>query len=617
MLTGTRLFSKVYNGVFNYLTTKIDLLLLVYLLLILNARLGLNIIAICLIFLIRRDIKVKLNGITYFYITIIILSLLGFFVTGFNTGNSKILTVLMSCVLWLFCLLNFHQLWLSVRKNSIDITINTVKALAVINFFASLFYLIKIMIIRKTINPYLEDAPPPYGINTGDLIGGVFGGNHDVNSIMCAMLFILFMYQKDFKFALLALISHLLTGNNFLVIILFAYIIYLLIFSKSNILRYYSILSLGIMSVFYVKITTPNYYYLTQKLGIGNKSPHDFFLDEYKKNSEDPVSKKSLEIDSLYNLWKKNEQSAKSNDSLLSSDVSGKPNDMEEAVNIEHITNNTIEPVVDTPIKTEVVSKSNIPVKEESLSNIDTNTMAVTTTTVESKNEYSYASKRISAYEDKISDSVRNLRQKKALHDRYSMLRVRDSVLEEKAKSIPTDMVVYDLDNNSGKMISFVQTKNYLLSDWKNFLFGSGPGGFSSRLAFMHSDLIEKQTRFLTWLPNYETEAFRENHKSIYKYILHQDTSYNTFSNKPFSFYNEILGEYGFIGFMSWIILYIGFFLKRWRYLTFTKFLLPFTLVVLVTDYWYHGLTIIVMLELLTLLDLKINNHQKTFLRNE
>lgn len=540
MLTRFRLDGDIYNTIYTYLTKKIDLLLLVFLLLFLNARFGLNIAAILLIFVFRRDLKVKLNGITYFYIGIVILSLISFFITDSVIGYPKLFTTLVSSVLWIFCLLSFHQLWLSVKRNSLDTILNTVKALTIINLLASLFYLVKIMVIRKTINPYLEDTAPPYGINTGDMIGGVFGGNHDVNSIICAMLFMFFMYRKDFKFAFLALLPHLLTGNNFIVILLFGYIMYMLIFSRSKLLKYYSLISIAIIVVFYVKVTTPNYYYMTQKLHIGTKSPHDYFIDKLQKNDENVSLKKTLVIDSLYRLWNVNENP---------------------------------------------------------------------------RNIYAY-----SASDDNkmnVGKMVRQLKQEKNLKERNSMLRIRDSLLRMKRQNEPKDLIKYNLDSISGKLISFNQTKDFLSSSEKNFLIGAGPGGFSSRLAFMHSDLIGQQTRFLTWLPHYETEVFNENHKTIYQHILYLDTSYNTFSNKPFSFYNEIFGEYGIIGFIFWVLFYIGFYLKRWKHLTFTRFLLPFVLVVLATDYWYHSLTIIVVLELLALIDLKINNHQKTFERNE
>lgn len=607
MLKSFRLYSGIYNAILNYLTKKIDLLLLVYLLMILNARLGLNIVALFFIFLLRRDLKVKLNGITYFYISIIILSLISFFITDSNFGYPKFLTIIVSCVLWLFCLLNFHQLWLSLKKNSVDTVINTIKLLTLINFFASLFYLIKIMILRGTINPYTEDAPPPYGINTGDMIGGVFGGNHDVNSIICAMLFMFFMFRKDFKFAFFALIPHLLTGNNFILILLLGYIVYLFVFSKSKILKYYALFSGAIILVFYVKITTPNYYYMTQKLHIGTKSPHDFFLDKFQKNSEDVSLKKSFEIDSLYNLWNA--------DNRLRKAV---PLPLPETIKIPEIT--THNPTSDVLKDTALIvadTLNNRSTEEKTIEKSDSTHSRLVLEERQPNNWTSYTPKSPSSFEDKITDSVRKLNQEKVLKERYLMLRVRDSVLAIKTQNIPSDMIGYDLDSTNGKLISFIQTKNYLFLNWKNFLIGSGPGGFSSRLAFMHSDLIEQQTRFLTWLPDYETEAFKKNHKTIYQYILYQDTSYNTFSNKPFSFYNEIFGEYGMIGFICWIFLYVGFFIRRWKYLTYTRFIFLFTLVVLATDYWYHGLTMIVILELLTLIDLKINNHQKTFVRNE
>lgn len=151
-----------------------------------------------------------------------------------------------------------------------------------------------------------------------------------------------------------------------------------------------------------------------------------------------------------------------------------------------------------------------------------------------------------------------------------------------------------------------MQTRDYLLSSYKNFLFGAGIGGFSSRLAFISSKIVT-DSRILMALPKYENGAFTSNHKAIFKYLLFLDDEYHSITNLPFCWYNELLGEYGLLGLILFVVFYLGFFYKRIRLLTFGRLLLALMFLFFLFDYWYERLSVMVLFELLILLNIKIS----------
>ena len=168
----------------------------------------------------------------------------------------------------------------------------------------------------------------------------------------------------------------------------------------------------------------------------------------------------------------------------------------------------------------------------------------------------------------------------------------------------------FNLDSAAGKLISFKQTKNHLEKDWKNLLFGSGIGTFSSRLAFITSGIVN-DSKILMAIPKYETQDFRDNHKAIFKYLMFLDDETHSITNLPFSWYNQLFGEYGLIGLILFCVAYLGYFIKRFKLLSFGKTLFIAILIFFLFDYWYERLSVTLIFELLMLLDLKIKMFKK------
>ncbi|MGE5106260.1 MAG: hypothetical protein ACM3H8_01855 [Sphingobacteriales bacterium] len=156
--------------------------------------------------------------------------------------------------------------------------------------------------------------------------------------------------------------------------------------------------------------------------------------------------------------------------------------------------------------------------------------------------------------------------------------------------------------NPPRKFTSFKQTYSYATSNVINFMIGAGPGNFSSRAAFVFGG------EYVSWLPItmvYRSEAFEHNHFQLWnKEILSHPYQDGT-ANQPFSIYNQLLGEYGIVGLLVFIFLYIGYYLKKYSSFTYGRYLLVFILLIALMDYWFEYISIMILFEVLMFLQIK------------
>ncbi len=164
--------------------------------------------------------------------------------------------------------------------------------------------------------------------------------------------------------------------------------------------------------------------------------------------------------------------------------------------------------------------------------------------------------------------------------------------------------VAFNFVKQPGKMMSYHQTKDFLLSSVPHFLFGAGMGGFSSKLAFNSSGVMEGSS-LNKYLPKYESSWFSSNHKGIYAYLKTQHVMFHSESNRPFSVYNQLLGEYGVIGIVLFVCFYLWYFLKRIRKTSYALPIFVALLCMLNIDYFIESISILLFFELLMFMDIK------------
>ncbi|SFU45915.1 hypothetical protein SAMN04487941_0898 [Pontibacter akesuensis] len=153
------------------------------------------------------------------------------------------------------------------------------------------------------------------------------------------------------------------------------------------------------------------------------------------------------------------------------------------------------------------------------------------------------------------------------------------------------------------KLKSYIQTYHYWTDSAANFIFGAGPGNFSSRVTFVVSG------DYVGWYPeslSYVSKSFAKNHFWIWNYDFNNPwDNINNAANQPFSAYNQIIGEYGLIGLIAFIFLYIGFWMRGFMSLTYGKIIFISFLGYLVLDYWFEYFSVVILFELFMLLNRK------------
>lgn len=154
-----------------------------------------------------------------------------------------------------------------------------------------------------------------------------------------------------------------------------------------------------------------------------------------------------------------------------------------------------------------------------------------------------------------------------------------------------------------GKIISLQQTFNYLAQHPQQILTGTGIGNFSSKLAFRATAM-----NIAGGYPgkfSYISNEFKSNHFDLYLYYFSRQAALHSVINSPNSTYDQLLSEYGLIGLLAFLIFYVGFFLKNMRQLTYGIPLLLLMSAAFFIDYWFEQLSVIIILELLLLLNIK------------
>ena len=157
-------------------------------------------------------------------------------------------------------------------------------------------------------------------------------------------------------------------------------------------------------------------------------------------------------------------------------------------------------------------------------------------------------------------------------------------------------------NRHPGKYLSVFETMHFVTQNPYSFVFGAGPGNFSSKLAFKASNLGvsgKYVDRFVYLSPEFKDQHF----KLAMNYYLKPATEHSII-NFPNSVFNQLLGEYGVVGLLLFLITYLWYFIKRFKRLSFGKILLPLCMLFMLTDYWFECFSILVVFELLLFIDL-------------
>jgi hypothetical protein len=154
-----------------------------------------------------------------------------------------------------------------------------------------------------------------------------------------------------------------------------------------------------------------------------------------------------------------------------------------------------------------------------------------------------------------------------------------------------------------GKVQGHLQTLSFFIQHPAKILTGDGMGNFSSKLAFRVSGIGVTGTFPAKYI--YIDRDFKANHLDLYLEFFSKRGDYHSLTHSPFSVYDQMLGEYGLLGFAALFILYIAFFARHYKRLTYGTPIIALVLIIFFVDYWFEQLSVLVLFELMLFLNIK------------
>jgi len=523
----------------------IDWKLLVFLTLFLDVKLIVKVIAIVLVYLFQFDLKfgfrLKNSRLPLFYLLVIGIAVLNALLYK-SYANIKYDAVFLTGIgFWLLCILSVHQVKLSVEKNNPGILHNTILVFFALNVICSLLTLTGIMAETHTLNPYRYQ-----GQYQKYFIGTgdyIKGLTFDVSTTNAVInaFGVIYFLARKNAFMALTCMGVMLLTGSNSVNLMLSGIL-LLLFIFNSTRDQKSVIA--ICFIFLGVFMT-------------NVSPQndDYIVKTYRKiiNKELPV--KPVVILNIAPVTQKP-------DSILS------PEEKRQKTAILYL---------------DSVSKALAP-KTSGVKNT-----AVTSIVTPLKHEIPVPSIHTAPFQHK--DDSTGLKVKL-----QGFVKAEKPYLVEAAQpTIPTRL--------PGKVIAMQQTIGYLKQHPKKALTGDGMGNFSSKLAFKATGLGIAggfPARY-----TYISSSFLTNHLDVYLTFFSKSEKFHSLINSPNSVYDQLLGEYGLLGLITFIIFYAGYFLRDPKKLTYGIPIFILMAGVFLLDYWFEQLSVIVLFELLLLVNIK------------
>jgi hypothetical protein len=527
---------------------QIEWKLLVLLLLFLNVKLAIKIPAIVILYLLEPNFKFgfsfKNSRLPLFYLLIIAIAFLGALINNSFQDQNYYFVFSIGILFWGLCILALHQVKLSVEKNSIQRIQRTIVIFFIINILCSLLNLSFIVYEIGTINPYrYQGLYQKYFMGTGDYIKGITFDTSTTNAIINAIGVVYFLNKKKYLMLLLCMFILLLTASNFLNITLLLILATLFIFKSTHNQKSIIAVCIFMLIIFMTKVSPQNNKYVSENF-------KHFFTQEESKLDKPAAQQIPLEKqpDSILTVTQRQEKIA-----ILFLDSLKK---IKYTAQIKKKSEPTIAPVIKNDNGRIVLPTDNI-----------------------------------------HSATFQSIK---------TPLPIQQPIVQFAKKHI--DVLPYTSERLSlpilpGKLVGGLQSFRFLIKHPSKLALGNGIGNFSSKLAFKATGL-----GIAGGFPKkyaYVNPDFMRNHLDLYLYYFSKQSGFHSLTNNPFSVYDQILTEYGIIGCLTFIVFYLGFFIKQYKYLTYGIPLLFLLLSIFFVDYWYEQLSIVVLFELLFLLNIK------------
>lgn len=540
--------SNIRSAIFDLkmFITSLDLRLLLFLILFLNIKMPVKLIAIVLIYTVSPDLRFgfKLRGsrLPLFYLLIIPIALVGAVINKSYMAAHYALVFGSGILCWILSLLVIHQIKLMVDRDSPEAIHKTIIAFFLLNAMVSFGNIAHIMYITHSINPYtFRGMYQTYFINTGDNIMGLTFDISSTNAVLCGLGMIYFLFKNNAPMLLTCAVTLLLTYSNLITLMLLMVLGILFVFKTTQDQKSLLVICLALYGVFMIKISPQNENY------IGETIQNIFRQPKPQPDYDTSLIVKPVVIKP---------------DNLLT------PEERKRKIAIAYLDSVAAHAGIHNGGKgskdASVIPKirPDINVKEKR------------------------------TREDYLSKAIEP--------DRQRML---DLIARHSPDSLPLSNRNDLLPRIPGKITGAIQTVQALYHDPAALIAGFGVGNFSSKIAFRASGLGIRGRYPKGW--TYIAPAFLSGHLDLYMSFFSRPVAFRSVRNNPFSVYDQLLSEYGLTGLLALLIFYFGFFARRYKALTYGLPMLLFVMGVCLLDYWFEQLSVIVFFELLMFLNIK------------
>lgn len=256
---------------YNQIKSKVDLKLLTFLLLFLNVKLEIKIPVIILFTLVQFNFKfgfsLKNSRLPLFYPLMILIAVFNWLIGKNYADVNYTVLLLTGIVFWALCILAIHHVKLTVERNEPAIIHQTILVFFIINTVFSLGNLFMIFLETHAINPYTyQGLFQKYFIGTGDYVKGITFDTSITNALLNAFGVIYFLTRKNAPMLFVCMATLLLTGSNFLNIVVVFTLLLLFAFKTNRYQKSLVVICIMFLAVFMAKISPQNNKYASETI---------------------------------------------------------------------------------------------------------------------------------------------------------------------------------------------------------------------------------------------------------------------------------------------------------------------------------------------------------------
>ena len=543
--------------------TKVDWPFLLFILGVTYVKFSVKVAAVvlyaCYVLYKKYPLK-KPSSLQWFYIIILSIGVLSsYFNDAFYDSRYKF-GFTFGVMYWCICLLASYLTYITISLYTKAAFMKLLKSFFTINAVISILTLMILFVQAGFHVPYWYDEGGQFGVSTGDYINGVFNDNSVTNAAINALGALFFLYKREFKWAALCAFVMLLCTSNVTVIFLSTILLVILVTKRDLAIQRNSFWLLMMMLVSYPILSPQNLKYIEVVYEREKKDDYNIGLDKLAKR-DIAITPEVQQKD----FFKKNINSA-----FKVADYKG----VIHSYKYYPYKKDIVKPVF---LKKEFyanIGKYKMGLKQEALINISNELMML-------KKE-SDDSRKGNDGED-VQHSVLNpFSVQKAIGNWY------------KTPADNSELVGYDMP---GKVYTNLQTLYFLRSNTTHMLFGAGIGNFSSKLAVKMTGLGLQGS-----YPEGKVCVsidFLQYHFYSLMYFLSRHAAEHSVMNLPNSVYNQLGGEYGLLGLLAFLILYVGFIIKKGAKTKLSLYTAALLFMFLGMEYWFELISLTVIFELI------------------